>query len=244
MSLTTHTSEQGLRLHYLASLDGLLAVAALDYHPSDFLLGILLDIAARVPGLPEQRQEELRARGEARIKARAAEKRAWNIWRRAQHLQRLDLTTVEIRRLLEAVAGSEAPRATCCHAFSGPSESRPMADRREEISFQARLTRAHRPRRVTPMRRRPRTLRRRGPPSARGRGVLLLPGRRLQRSAVKASYARNLRGSSWAAPGTCLAREGAQRDGAKGRGFDAEHDNVNLTDTLGQWHVAWASAPS
>ncbi len=68
--------------------------------------------------------------------------------------------------------------------------------------------------------------------------MLLWPGRRLQRSAVKASYARNLRGSSWAAHGTYLAREGAQREGAKGRGFDAEHDDVNLTDTLGQWQQA------
>ncbi len=48
-----------------------------------------------------------------------------------------------------------------------------MADRREELSLQARLTRAHRPSRATPMRRRPRTLRRRGHPSARGRAEIL-----------------------------------------------------------------------
>ncbi len=127
MSLTTHTSEQGVRLHYLASLGGLLAVAGLDHHPPDFLLGVLLDVAASAPCLPEQRQEELRARGAARLKERAAEKRAWNTWRRAQQLQRLDLTTAEIRRLLEAVAGPEAastasdPLPRLLWALKGPA---------------------------------------------------------------------------------------------------------------------------
>jgi len=106
MSLT-HSSEQGVRVHYLASLGGLLAVAGLDHHPPDFLLGVLLDVAARLRHLPEDRQEQLRARGEARLKQRAAEKRTWNAWRRAQELHRLDLTTAEIRRLLEAIAGAE-----------------------------------------------------------------------------------------------------------------------------------------
>ncbi len=108
MNFLTHTREQGVRLHYLANLGGLVTVAGLEHYPPDFLLGILLEIAARLPRLPEQRREDLRARGEARLKARAAEKRAWNAWRRAQQLQRLDLTTAEIRRLLAAVAGPEA----------------------------------------------------------------------------------------------------------------------------------------
>ncbi len=111
MSTTNHTSAQGIRLHHLASLGGLVAVAGLDHHPPDFLLGVLLDVAARLPRLPEHRQEELRACGEARLRARAAEKRAWNAWRQAQQLQRLDLTTAEIRRLLAAVAGPEAASA-------------------------------------------------------------------------------------------------------------------------------------
>ncbi len=63
-------------------------------------------------------------------------------------------------------------------------------------------------------------------------------GGRLQRSAVKASYARNTRGASWGAHGTYLAREGAQREGTKGRGFDAEHTNVDLTATLREWQQA------
>jgi type IV secretory pathway VirD2 relaxase len=55
---------------------------------------------------------------------------------------------------------------------------------------------------------------------------------------VKASYARNGRGASWAAHGTYLGREGAQREGAKGRGFDAEREDVDLTATLRGWQAA------
>ena len=111
MSLTTHTREQGVRVHYLANLGGLMAVAGLDHHPPDLLLGILLDIAARVPGLSEQRRVDLCARGQARLEERAAEKRAWNAWRRARELERLDLSTAEVRRLLAAVAGHEVATA-------------------------------------------------------------------------------------------------------------------------------------
>src|SRR5439155_26274311 len=107
MSVTTHTSEQGVRLHYLANLGGLVAVAGLDRHPPDFLLGLLLEVAARVPHLSEERQADLRARGQARLDERAAAKRAWNAWSRARQLQRLDLSPVEIRWLLAAVAGPE-----------------------------------------------------------------------------------------------------------------------------------------
>jgi type IV secretory pathway VirD2 relaxase len=68
--------------------------------------------------------------------------------------------------------------------------------------------------------------------------VLLLGGTRLQRSVVKAAYSRNRRGASWGAHGIYLAREGAQREGAKGLGFDADHDDVDLAATLRSWQQA------
>jgi type IV secretory pathway VirD2 relaxase len=61
---------------------------------------------------------------------------------------------------------------------------------------------------------------------------------RWQRSTVKASYSRNGRSASWAAHGTYLAREGAQRGGAKGRGFSAEQEGLNLPATLRSWQRA------
>ena len=61
---------------------------------------------------------------------------------------------------------------------------------------------------------------------------------RLQRSTVKASYARNRRGTSWSAHGVYLAREGAQREGSKGLGLNQERDDVDLAGTLREWQAA------
>src|SRR3989442_12435910 len=74
----------------------------------------------------------------------------------------------------------------------------------------------------------------------RGRGRAFLTGvdARWQRSTVKASYSRNGRSASWAAHGTYLAREGAQREGGEGRGFNAERDDVDLAVTLRGWQKA------
>ena len=60
----------------------------------------------------------------------------------------------------------------------------------------------------------------------------------MQRSTVKASYARNRHGTSWGAHGVYLAREGAQREDSKGLGFDDERDNVDLAGTLRAWQAA------
>src|SRR5579885_2278487 len=57
----------------------------------------------------------------------------------------------------------------------------------------------------------------------------------LQRRAVKVSYSRNTKSVSWAAHGRYLAREGAQQKGAKGLGFDAGRDDINLTQTAKMW---------
>jgi len=60
----------------------------------------------------------------------------------------------------------------------------------------------------------------------------------LQRSTVKASYARNRRGVSWGAHGVYLAREGAQREGERGLGFDSEREDLDVAATLRAWQRA------
>src|SRR3989475_12485290 len=99
--------------------------------------------------------------------------------------------------------------------------------------------------------RRPR--RRRRDPLPRGRGAgrlgrhgkgrggetLLLGGvARRQRSTVKVSYAERGRGARWRAHGAYLAREGAQRPGEKGRGFDAQRGGPGLGEALEGWGAA------
>lgn len=60
----------------------------------------------------------------------------------------------------------------------------------------------------------------------------------MQRSTVKASYARNRHGTSWGAHGVYLSREGAQRDGERGVGFDTERDDIDVAATLRTWQAA------
>jgi len=54
--MSEHTEEQGLRVHHLVNLGGLIAVAGLDREPPDFLLGALISVAdERAELTPEQR---------------------------------------------------------------------------------------------------------------------------------------------------------------------------------------------
>ncbi len=72
----------------------------------------------------------------------------------------------------------------------------------------------------------------------RGAAVQREPHAFTQRSVVKVSYARNARSASWAAHGRYLAREGAQREDAKGLGFDSTRDDINLSQLLAGWQKA------
>ncbi len=73
---------------------------------------------------------------------------------------------------------------------------------------------------------------------SRAAGVALGPGARGQRSAVKVGYVRNGKHGAWRAHGVYLAREGAQREGARGLGFDATREGFDVPGTLGTWQAA------
>ena len=101
---------------------------------------------------------------------------------------------------------------------------------------------------LDPQLRRPRRARRGSLPGGRGRRgkglgprgatLLLANARKRQRSTVKVSYATRGRGARWGAHGAYLAREGAQRQGEKGRGFSADRDDLDLAQTLKGWEAA------
>jgi len=74
--------------------------------------------------------------------------------------------------------------------------------------------------------------------NGRGRVLVWPAGPRLQRCFVRATYKRNRGGASWAEHGRYLAREGAQREGAIGRGFSSDRDDVDLTSLLRHWQRA------
>lgn len=105
-----HTREQGLRVHHLANLGGLVAIAGLDREPPDLLLGGLLELAARLLDLPATRRAAVASAGRAKLDARATSKRAWKSWSRSKELHSLTLSSEHIRRIISALGSTEPCR--------------------------------------------------------------------------------------------------------------------------------------
>jgi hypothetical protein len=106
--MATHSREQGLRVHHLTNLGGLVAIAGLDSEPPDLLLGALLKAADELKSSPSDRRRALASIGHQRLDERRAEKRAFNSWLRANDLHSLTLSSAQISRIVEAL-GSAAP---------------------------------------------------------------------------------------------------------------------------------------
>ncbi len=100
-----HTQEQGLRVHHLVNLGGLIAVAELDGEPPDFLLGALVSMAHERDRLTPEQRARVASLGRDKLEERATAKRAWKSWRRSQDLHSLMLNSAQIRRLIEALGG-------------------------------------------------------------------------------------------------------------------------------------------
>src|SRR5271155_4362202 len=67
------------------------------------------------------------------------------------------------------------------------------------------------------------------------RRVALAPPVSSRRSVVKASFKRNDHTGGWAAHARYLSREGAQQEQGTGRGFDAEHDGLDMVPLVRDW---------
>lgn len=74
--------------------------------------------------------------------------------------------------------------------------------------------------------------------AGRGPTTLWPASPRLQRCSVWVRYARNRKPGQWRQHGIYLAREGAQREGAKGAGFNDEENNVDIGRALDVWQQA------
>jgi len=100
-----HSPEQGLRVHHLANLGGLVAIAGLDGEPPDFLLGVLLSVAHEAARLTVPQRAQVALIGRQKLDERATGKRAWKSWTRAQDLHAITLSTVQVREIIEALGG-------------------------------------------------------------------------------------------------------------------------------------------
>jgi hypothetical protein len=104
--MSEHSGEQGLRVHHLANLGGLVALAKLDREPPDFLLGALISVAHERERLTVEQRTRVASLGRQKLDERATAKRAWKSWRRAQELHALTLTSAQMRRVIAALGGT------------------------------------------------------------------------------------------------------------------------------------------
>lgn len=101
-----HTREQGVRVHVLANLGGLVAIAGLEHVEPDLLLGALLEVGERLPQMKPSLVERIRARGTAKLDERGSGKRAWRARERGLDLHALHLTSEQIRVILRALGAA------------------------------------------------------------------------------------------------------------------------------------------
>jgi conjugative transfer protein TraD len=100
-----HSPEQGLRVHHLANLGGLVALAGLDREPPDFLLGALLSAAHEASMLTAEQRARVASIGGRKLAERATGKRAWKSWSRARELHAITLSTDQVQEIIEALGG-------------------------------------------------------------------------------------------------------------------------------------------
>src|SRR6202161_161678 len=106
--MNEHSQEQGLRVHHLVNLGGLIAIAGLDREPPDFLMGALVSVAHERDRLTAEQRTRVASLGRQNLDERATAKRAWKSWRRSKNLHSLMLTSAQMRRVITALGGTAA----------------------------------------------------------------------------------------------------------------------------------------
>jgi hypothetical protein len=106
MKTILHTKEQGLRVHKLAKLGGLVALAGLENIDPALLLGAFLELAAQLSRLGLQHVTRLRHNGLQKLSERKKEKHAYQ--QQATHtllLKEATLKLDEIKKLIIRLGG-------------------------------------------------------------------------------------------------------------------------------------------
>jgi len=103
MGANGHGHEQELRVHHLANLGGLVALAGLDHEPPDFLLGALISVAQESASLGAAQRAQVASVGRKQLEERATSKRAWKSWSRTRELHSVTLSTGQVKEIVEAL---------------------------------------------------------------------------------------------------------------------------------------------
>ena len=110
--MSEHSEEQGLRVHHLVNLGGLIAIAGLDREPPDFLLGALVSVAHErdAADAPNSGRGWPRSGGKNSTSGRPPSGRG-SRGGVPQDLHSLMLNSAQMRRLIAALGGDGAGRS-------------------------------------------------------------------------------------------------------------------------------------
>ncbi len=220
MKSILHTKEQGLRVHKLAALGGLVAIAGLEEVEAALLLGAFLDLAKQFPRMGLQHVTQLRQQGLQKLSERKQEKMASR-----PSSNEIKLSLDDIKKLIIKLGGKV------------PALSKDIVPESSH-SFKSLHALYVTPTHVRQQRSPSKPKRRLIANSTHcfaSSSFAVYTGNRNQRCIVKVSYAKNSKTRSWAAHGEYLQREHAQNTHEKGLGFNAESNSVDLKITLRQW---------
>jgi hypothetical protein len=106
MTTILHTKAQGLRVHKLASLGGLVAIAGLEDIEPAVLLGAFLEMAQQFLNASTQQLETLRGMGLQKLRERNSEKRIYKQQKEADQTQtEFTLDMKDIKKIIIKLGG-------------------------------------------------------------------------------------------------------------------------------------------
>jgi hypothetical protein len=107
MTTILHTKNQGLRVHKLANLGGLVAMAGLENIDPGILLGLFLQLAKQLPTLSHDQIEILHANGLQKLRERGTEKRAYSYSKKSNETSNdYTLSAEDIKKLIVKLGGT------------------------------------------------------------------------------------------------------------------------------------------
>ena len=105
MTTILHTKIQGLRVHNLANLGGLVAIAGLEHYDPALLLGAFLELSQQLSRAPMKYREQLHTRGLQKLRERDSEKRAYKFSKKQSEKTEVILLIDDIKRLIIKLGG-------------------------------------------------------------------------------------------------------------------------------------------
>lgn len=106
MTSILHSKAQGLRVHKLANLGGLVAIAGLENLEPTLLLGALMEMARQLPHLSLEHTKQLCEQGIQKLRERNSEKRVYKQQKNSE-LSSIEITLKinEIKKLIVMLGG-------------------------------------------------------------------------------------------------------------------------------------------